>query len=60
MKKKYRTPKVVNMPEEINNGVPGALTGAAHMVARAVAKAAKGHIDLAAGADAPKTLQIRR
>ena len=60
MKKKYRTPKVVNMPEEMHGGVPGAVMGVALMVARAVAKAAKGHIDLAAGADAPKTLQVRR
>lgn len=59
MKKKYRTPKVVNMPEEINNGVP-AVVGAALIFARAMAKADKGHIDLAAGADEPKTLQIRR
>jgi len=60
MKKKYRTPKVVNMPEEINGGVPGALLGAALMIGRAVASAAKGHIKLVAGANEPKTLQIRR
>ncbi len=61
MKKKYRTPKVINMSDEMNNGVPGALImRPALFLARAVAKAAKGHIDLAAGADAPKTLQIRR
>ena len=59
-KKKYRTPKAVNMPQEINGGVPGALLGAAYMVGRAVAAAAKGHINLIAGADEPKTLQVRR
>lgn len=60
MKKKYRTPKVVNMPEEIHGGVPGALAGAAYMVARAVAKMAKGHIDLKAGMDGARTLQARK
>lgn len=56
-KKTYRTPKVINMSQEVHTG---ALTGAAWMIARAVAKAAKGHIDLVAGADEPKTLQARQ
>ena|GEM_PF-3744664 len=57
MKKKYRTPKVVNMPEAIHSG---ALTGAAWMLARAAAKALKGHIDLKAGMDGARTLQARK
>lgn len=57
MKKKYRTPKVVNMPETVHTG---ALTGAAWMLARAAAKALKGHIDLKAGMDGARTLQARK
>ena len=60
MKKKYRTPKAVDMPNEIHNGVPMAIWAAVLLIARAVAAAVKGHIDVKAGADAPKTLQIRR
>lgn len=60
MKKTYRKPKAINVPQEINGGVPGALLGAAYMIGRAVAAAAKGHINLVAGADKPKTLQARR
>ncbi len=60
MKKKYRSPKIVNMSQEIYTGVAGALTGAAWMIARAVAKAVKGHVDVKAGTDTPKTLQARR
>ena len=59
MKKKYRTPKAVNLPQEVHNGVPGAVLGAVLLIARAVAKAVKGHIDVKAGADLPKTLQAR-
>ena len=57
MKKKYSTPKVINAGEKINSGVPGAVLGAAYMIGRAVTAAMKGHIDLKAGADTPKTLQ---
>ena len=60
MKKKYQTPKIVNMPGEMHGGVPGAVWGAVLLIARAVAAAIKGHIDLIAGTDAPKTLQSRR
>ena len=54
MKKKYSKPQAINAGEKINSG---ALTGAAYMLARAATKAMKGHIDLKAGADTPKTLQ---
>ncbi|MBR1729471.1 MAG: hypothetical protein IJ728_08110 [Selenomonadaceae bacterium] len=60
MKKKYSVPKVINMPQEIQSGVPGALLGAAYMIGRAVTAAVKGHIDLKAGMNEPKTLQSRK
>lgn len=60
MKKKYQTPKIVNMPGEMHGGVPGAVWGAVLLIARAVTAAIKGHIDLITGADKPKTLQSRR
>ena len=60
MKKKYSTPKAVDAGEKINGGVPGAVTGAVHMVGRAVTAALKGHIDLKAETEKnPKTLQQR-
>lgn len=60
MKKEYRKPTVENFNENVNAGVPGAMWGAALMVARALAKAMKGGIDLTAGADTPKLLQNHR
>ena len=57
MKKKYSAPKIIDTVEKLNAGVPGALLGAAYMIGRAVAAAMKGHIDLKAGSDKPKTLQ---
>lgn len=55
--KKYKKPEVIDINEKVQNGVPGAVAGAALMVVRAVAKVMKGGIDLEAGMDTPKTLQ---
>lgn len=62
MKKKleYNKPKVAIFEEEIQNGVPGALTGAIWMIARALVKTVKGGIDLTSGIDKPRTLQVKR
>lgn len=50
--KKYSKPKITSFPDEIIvNGVPGALLGAIHMVARAVAASVKGGIDISSNYD---------
>ena len=59
-KRAYTTPKAVIFAERIQNGVPGALYGAALMVGRALVKAMKGGIDMTAGADSPKILQQKK
>lgn len=59
-KRNYTKPQAISFPEKINNGVPGALYGALLMVVRAVAKAMKGGIELAAGHDEPRTLQRKK
>ena len=56
----YKEPKIVVFSDDIAAGVPGALYGAALMVARAVAKAMKGGIDLEAGINTPHILQKRK
>lgn len=59
-KKSYTRPMVVNFTDNLVNTVPGALYGAALMVARSLAKVMKGGIDLTAGADTPVTIQRRK
>ena len=59
-RRQYQKPRSINFTEEVINGVPGALWGAALMVGRAVAAAMKGGIDLVAGTNVPKTLQRKK
>lgn len=59
--KKYSKPKITSFPDEIiTNGVPGALWGAALMVARAVQAAVKGGIDIESNYNKSKLLQERK
>lgn len=58
--KKYSKPKITVFPDEIIvSGVPGALWGAALMVARAVSAAVKGGIDISSNYDKSKLIQER-
>ena len=56
MKKKYRTPKAVNLPEETHAILAQILiSGARRMI-----NVAKSYVDFSASAEVPKTLQIKQ